>query len=192
MPPFLYSYTPFVYNPLDMKKIIVASANPVKCAAALQGFEKMFPDEEFIVDSVEVSSSVPDQPMGDAETLVGAQNRARAAKAARPDADFWVGIEGGNKDRQVEMATFAWVVVLSQVKEGKGRSGEFVLPDKVAALVRQGIELGQADDMVFSRNNSKQGNGAIGILTGDAIDRAELYVPAVIFALIPFKNPDLY
>jgi non-canonical (house-cleaning) NTP pyrophosphatase len=52
--------------------------------------------------------------------------------------------------------------------------------------------LGEADDRVFSRKNSKQSNGAIGILTNDAIDRTELYIPAVIFALIPFKNPDLY
>lgn len=152
----------------------------------------MFPEEEFTVDTVEVDSSVPDQPMGDAETLSGAQNRAKAARERCPDADFWVGIEGGNKDRQVEMSAFAWVVVLSKDKEGKGRSGEFVLPEKVADLVRQGVELGKADDLVFSRNNSKQGNGAIGLLTGDAIDRAELYVPAVIFALIPFRNPDLY
>jgi non-canonical (house-cleaning) NTP pyrophosphatase len=54
------------------------------------------------------------------------------------------------------------------------------------------VELGEADDRVFGCNNSKQQNGAIGLLTGDAVDRAGLYVPAVIFALIPFKNPELY
>jgi len=59
-------------------------------------------------------------------------------------------------------------------------------------LVRQGVELGEADDRIFGRNNSKQQNGAVGLLTGDAVDRAGLYVPAVIFALIPFKNPELY
>ena len=58
--------------------------------------------------------------------------------------------------------------------------------------MRQGLELGQADDIVFGRSNSKQANGAVGILTDDVIDRAQLYEPAVIFALIPFKNPDLY
>ena len=29
-------------------------------------------------------------------------------------------------------------------------------------------------------------------LTCDVIDRAGFYTPAVILALIPFKNPDLY
>lgn len=175
-----------------MKKIIVASTNPVKCAAARIGFEKMFPGESFEVLQAKVPSLVSDQPMGNEETLAGAQNRARAARETYPDADFWVGIEGGNKDYKTEMTAFAWVVVLDRTREGKGRSGEFVLPDKVANLVRQGIELGEADDIVFSRNNSKQGNGAIGLLTGDAVDRTELYIPAVIFALIPFKNPELY
>ena len=80
------------------------------------------------------------------------------------------------------------------MQTGVGTAGadEFFLPEKVAELVRQGVELGEADDRVFSRNNSKQGNGAIGLLTDDAIDREGLYVPAVIFALIPFKNPELY
>jgi non-canonical (house-cleaning) NTP pyrophosphatase len=38
----------------------------------------------------------------------------------------------------------------------------------------------------------KQANGAIGILTGDVIDRTELYQHAVILALVPFKNDGLY
>jgi non-canonical (house-cleaning) NTP pyrophosphatase len=83
-------------------------------------------------------------------------------------------------------------VVLDRERQSKGRSGEFFLPEKVAALVREGVELGEADDRVFGRSNSKQKNGAVGLLTGDAVDRAGLYVPAVIFALIPFKNPEMY
>jgi non-canonical (house-cleaning) NTP pyrophosphatase len=54
------------------------------------------------------------------------------------------------------------------------------------------MELGEADDLVFGRSNSKQDNGAIGLLTGDVIDRAQLYEQAVILALVPFKNPDMY
>jgi non-canonical (house-cleaning) NTP pyrophosphatase len=62
----------------------------------------------------------------------------------------------------------------------------------VADLVRHGMELGHADDQVFGRNNSKQMNGAVGILTANAIDREELYAHAVMLALIPFLNPTLY
>ena len=84
------------------------------------------------------------------------------------------------------------VVVLDRAHMGRGRSGAFLLPPKVAELVRQGVELGEADDRVFGCSNSKQQNGAIGLLTDDAIDRVGLYVPAVIFAFIPFKNAGLY
>jgi non-canonical (house-cleaning) NTP pyrophosphatase len=54
------------------------------------------------------------------------------------------------------------------------------------------MELGHADDLVFNKSNSKQENGAVGILTENVIDRAEFYKQAVILALIPFKNPTLY
>jgi non-canonical (house-cleaning) NTP pyrophosphatase len=75
---------------------------------------------------------------------------------------------------------------------GKGKTGTFILPEKVAELIRQGEELGIADDKVFGATNSKQKNGAIGILTGDVLTRAGFYSDALIMALIPFKNPDLY
>ena len=43
----------------------------------------------------------------------------------------------------------------------------FDLPPAVAALVRQGMELGHANDHVFSLHNSKQSGGAVGSLTGE-------------------------
>jgi non-canonical (house-cleaning) NTP pyrophosphatase len=52
--------------------------------------------------------------------------------------------------------------------------------------------LGEADDIVFGRSNSKQKEGAIGLLTGNVVDRAGLYEHAVILALVPFKNVALY
>lgn len=66
-----------------------------------------------------------------------------------------------------------------------------MLPQEVASLVRQGVELGIADDRVFGRSNSKQSNGAVGLLTADLIDRQRYYEHAVILALVPFKNVDL-
>jgi inosine/xanthosine triphosphatase len=177
-------------------KIVVASQNPVKVQAVRDGFARMFPGQDFEIATVSVPSGVSVQPGTDAETLQGALNRARNAAQAHPQADYWVGVEGGNdQDDEVfpgEMYTFAWIVVLSPYRLGKGRTGAFYLPAAVADLVRQGYELGEADDIVFGRSNSKQQNGAIGLLTRDVIDRAALYEPAVVFALIPFVNPDLY
>jgi len=85
-----------------------------------------------------------------------------------------------------------WVVVRSGDRVGKARTGTFFLPAPVADLVRQGKELGEADDIIFGRSNSKQENGAIGLLTGNVIDRTQLYEHAVVLALVPFKNVGLY
>jgi inosine/xanthosine triphosphatase len=176
-----------------MKKVIVASTNPVKIEAAQIGFAKMFPNESFDVKSVSAPSEVSDQPMSSAETLKGAANRVRNVSKLVPDADYWIGIEGGVEDANEELEVFAWVVVKAgDGKMGKGKTGSFFLPQKIAELVRQGVELGEADDIVFGRTNSKQANGAIGILTNDALTRTTYYEPAVIMALIPFKNETLY
>lgn len=174
-----------------MKHVIIASLNPVKIAAARLGFEALFPAEHFIFEGVSVPSFVSDQPQSDAETLQGAHNRASNARQHRPNADYWVGIEGGISDLGEMMQAFAWVVVLDAQRSGRGKTGTFQLPQEVARLVREGRELGEADDIVFGQANSKQQNGAIGLLTGDVLTRTTFYQQAVIMALIPFKNPHL-
>ncbi len=175
-----------------MKKIVVASRNPVKIQAALDGFQSMFPGEDFQAEPVDVPSNVSRQPMTSAETLSGARQRAENAYRAQPNGDFWIGIEGGVEELDNGLSGFAWIVIRSAALLGEGRTATFFLPNQVADLVRLGKELGEADDIVFSRSNSKQENGAVGILTGDVIDRKKLYEMAVIVALIPFKNPHLY
>jgi inosine/xanthosine triphosphatase len=174
-----------------MPRVVVASQNPVKIACAQSGFLRMFPGATFEVGGVSVSSGVSRQPMGDDETLRGAEVRAENARTALPDADYWIGIEGGCEERGGVLYGFAWVVVLSRQREGRSRTASFELPPAVAELVRSGVELGHADDQVFGQN-SKQGNGAVGLFTDDAIDRVALYEPAVVLALIPFKNPELF
>jgi inosine/xanthosine triphosphatase len=176
-----------------VKTIVVASQNPVKIQAVLRGFQRMFLDQEFTVQNISVPSGVSLQPRSDAETLRGAVNRATEATRQLPKADFWVGIEGGvDETEEGEMIAFAWAAVCDLRQMGRGRTGTFYLPLAVADLLRLGKELGEADDIVFGRINSKQENGAVGLLTGDVIDRARLYEHAVILALIPFKNKELY
>ena len=173
-------------------ELIVASNNPVKIRAALGGFQRMWPEQTFSVSGVSVPSGVADQPMGDEETLAGAYNRAAGARALRPDARYWVGIEGGCAEGAGGLETFAWVVVLGRDASGRSRTGMFMLPDEVAELVRGGMELGHADDAVFGRSNSKQEDGSVGLMTGGVIDRAAYYEHAVILALIPFRQPNLH
>lgn len=175
-----------------MKEIVVASQNPVKAEAVLNGFQRLFPDEIFSVELISVPSSVSDQPMSDNAALTGAKNRAVNAKAAVPTGQFWVGVEGGCDFLNSEMVAFAWVVVLSDQLTGKARTALFQLPQEVQTLVESGLELGDADDRIFGEKNSKQKSGAVGLLTGEVVTRTSLYEQAVILALIPFKNPALY
>ena len=175
-----------------MPQITVASLNPVKLRAAQAAFQRIFPQQRFSVSGAAVSSGVPDQPRSLAETLLGARNRAENARSAQPESDYWVGIEGGIDDSPLGMSCFARVHIISgEGRIGLGQTAVFYLPREVAELVRAGLELGDADDQVFGRENSKQANGAIGILTDDVIDREAYYVHAVIMALAPFKNPSL-
>ncbi|KAJ6443472.1 NTPase [Purpureocillium lavendulum] len=218
--------------------VIVSSKNPVKIGAARQGFAQMFPGAGFDIRGLSVPSGVPDQPFSDQETLDGATNRANNARAAAPDADYWVGIEGGvddgarhaddpqaaagagagagaareqgthhhqgsaaGADGMTAAATaaaggpiesFAWVVVVGKDgRVGRARTAAYYLPEETAKLLREGMELGHADDLIHGRTNSKQHSGSVGILTDDAVDRAGYYTQAVVLALIPFKNPKL-
>jgi inosine/xanthosine triphosphatase len=176
-----------------MKKVMVASTNPVKINTTRMGFAKMFPEESFDVTGVSTPSGVRAQPMTSDETLRGATNRVTNLSKLRPEADFWAGLEGGLEEIHGELEAFAWVVIRSKDgRTGKGRTGSFFLPARIAELVKQGKELGDADDILFGLTNSKQANGAVGILTGDILTRTTYYEPAVIFALIPFRNHALY
>ncbi|MCY1721471.1 inosine/xanthosine triphosphatase [Prolixibacteraceae bacterium Z1-6] len=170
--------------------VVVASKNPVKIEATRLGFESYF--TEVNVQGITIESDVADQPVSDEETLRGARNRAEAARKLYADADYWVGIEGGIEARGEGLTAFAWMVITGKENLGESRTTSFQIPNKVVELINQGYELGEANDILFKKENSKQKSGAVGILTNDTITRTELYKQAVQLALIPFLNPGLY
>ena len=175
-----------------MINVCVGSQNPVKVECVKNSFISAFPEEDFTFLGVDVPSHVSDQPMTDEETLLGAENRGKNAQINFPNADYWVGIEGGVEIKDSQMDAFAWVVIFSADKKGKSKTATFYLPEAISTLVKNGVELGHADDQVFKRNNSKQKKGAIGILTHGLIGRTAYYESAVTMALIPFMNSELY
>jgi inosine/xanthosine triphosphatase len=175
-----------------MKKIIVASKNPVKINSILNAFVKIFPDEKFEVEGVSVPSGVSDQPMGEDETIKGATTRVANAQKLYPDADYWAGLEGGIVKSDFGLMTFGWIVVKSKERIGYGRTVSYFIPPKVAELVLSGKELGEAMDITFQKTNSKQDIGASGILTNAMYTRTEMYMGGALVALIPFLKPELY
>lgn len=189
--------------------VAVGSSNRVKVSAVQRAFSRVYPACTVLTHSVPAASGVSDQPMGDDETRRGAVNRASAAadayrSSSGRDADFAVGLEGGCEDVTlhlpgvpatcVDMTCFAWMAVLapSTGAWGVSRTGSFVLPPPVARLVRGGLELGAADDVVFKRTDSKASDGAVGLLTQGVIDRAAYYEHALILALVPHVSSCYY
>lgn len=174
-------------------EVYIASHNPVKINATSIGFGKMLSNEQYAFDGISTDSGVPDQPIGSDQTFLGAKNRALSAQAQRPDAAYCVGIEGGIETTDRGTEVFAWVYIIDKAgRVGLGKSSGFYLPKSITDLLQEGMELGHATDKIFDESNSKQNSGSIGILTGDLIDRTQYYVEAVVLALIPFRNEDLY
>ena len=170
-------------------KIVVTSRNPVKIEAVRQAFLSQFPELEMQLIPVGVESGVPDQPMSDQETRQGARNRVSSARMKSPDADYWVGLEGGLDLFDGHLMAFAWMVIAgSENRVSETRSATLPLPPEVQTLVLSGLELGEANDRVFSTLNSKQGGGAYGLLTNGLLTRESIYTQTLILALIPFVH----
>lgn len=177
-----------------MKKltICVASQNPTKVNATQKAFQEVFSNMEITIFGVPSESGVPDQPMGDRETFLGAQNRVSYIKE-RESADFYIGIEGGLIEHSTgEMEAMAWMNICSKEIIGKARTAGFFIAPETIRLIKSGLELGHADEKVFNLVNTKQKMGSSGLLTKNIISRERFYIDAIILALIPFINSKLF
>lgn len=171
---------------VNIHRVAVGSTNPVKLGAVRAVMQQLAPSIR--VDAVSVSSGVPDQPFGDAETIAGASNRAHAARVAL-DTDLGVGIEGGVVETPTGMRTCAWAVVAT--RDGGthvGGSLSMPLPDAVAALIRDGAELGHAIDRLAGTENIKHGAGAVGVLTDGLVSRQLAYEVILAYAFAPLLS----
>ena len=102
-------------------------------------------------------------------------------------ADYGVGIEGGLQRTTDKWFAGVWVVVIDkQGQEGVGAALKVAVPSNVMRLVPGGLELGEACDLVFDRRNSKQYEGAFGLLTNGLLSRTIVSTEAVIAALAAF------
>ena len=170
-------------------KIVVASLNPVKVGAVRAAFLAHFPSCELDLIPLSVASDVPDQPMSDEETRQGARNRVRNSRQACPEADYWVGLEGGLDIVEKKLLAFAWMTICDRSDTiSEARSASLPLPPAIQKLVEAGLELGEANDQVFSTVNSKQGGGAFGLLTDGLYTREDIYTQTLVLALVPFVN----
>jgi inosine/xanthosine triphosphatase len=170
-------------------KVIVASRNPVKLGAVEDAFAVVLPRATIDYQALEVPSGVAEQPRSDEETRRGARNRLRAARRARPVADYWVGLEGGLEHLDERWLASAWMAIENvHGRVGEARTPTLPLPPSVQALLDRGLELGEANDRVFATRNSKQAGGAFGLLTSGRLTRRAVYAQTLELALLPLVH----
>ncbi|MGO2511614.1 inosine/xanthosine triphosphatase [Marinomonas polaris] len=174
-------------------RVCVGSTNPVKVNAARQAFSQVFPNHTIHCEEMHALSGVADQPMTEADTRIGAQNRARycSEHSTSTDLNFFVAMEGGVDEFEEGAATFAYVAILSN--EGElmtGRSANLPLPNKVYKRLQANEELGQVMDELFNTDNIRQKGGAIGLFTNHAATRESVYTQALVLALAPVLHPE--
>jgi non-canonical (house-cleaning) NTP pyrophosphatase len=91
------------------------------------------------------------------------------------------------------MRTCAWAAIVDvHGRSGVGGSLSMQLPHRVAALIRDGLELGHAMDQLIGERDTKHGRGAVGILTAGLVDRQGAYEVLLRYALGPFVTTELY
>jgi inosine/xanthosine triphosphatase len=175
-----------------MKKVIVASQNPVKINVAKRAFSAVFPTEEFEFVAVKSASGVPEQPLED-ETRQGAESRLQFVKEQYPEADFWISQEGGVFRDGKSLCNRAWVMVSDQSGFiGISSTPHFYLPKNIVENIGKGLDLSEAGDLFFSTHNTGQSSGVIGHITEGCIDREEYYLPAAMIALSELKHREWY
>lgn len=168
----------------------VGSTNPVKIAATGAVLRRIYGTTQVL--PVAVASGVSHQPWGDEEAASGAINRARAAQE-RTGAELGVGFEGGLLEVRGDLFTTAWCsVIRSDGVLGLAGGESVLLPPSVAVAVRAGMELGPAMDQLTGRHNTKQCEGAIGILTAGWLERQTAYEHLLILALARLLAPGYY
>ncbi len=177
-------------------KVVVAAGtkNPSKVAGIRAAFTELLRVNVKIIP-VAVDPGVPPQPLGIDEILLGARNRCLQAFSAVKDADFGVGVEAGiyrveNRYYDVQVAVIRDFNGLMSV----GFSPSFQVPPPFAdALVKgEARELETVVDKYFGTKDIGEKGGLIKILTKGVVTREHLTRDAVLMALIPWVNEELY
>jgi len=168
----------------------VGSENPSKIRAVEKVFSQIF-KFNIIVKGVKVDPQVPPQPLEE-ETIKGAINRA---KKALGNGDYGVGIEAGLfwNEEVKEYFDKAFCAIVDEYGHiTYGYSGGFVYPPQVIEMVKKGMEVGEAIEILSEIKDIKKKMGAIGFLSKGLIERADFNAQAVLMAMIPRISPDLY
>lgn len=201
-------------------KIKVGTNNPIKVQAVeeiIKGYPELFGNAKVV--GVSVDSGISAQPLTEAETVLGAINRSRAAleNDLGDEPVLCIGIESGIKSipssvisiKQTEAAgyggrylNFTAVVMRlycehTKVYETVGYSTGFQVPPKMMQLLMRGPEGYEVDDAVHDMGLAEdrhigEREGLLGKLTGNRVTRKEYTKQALRMAVIGLQHMELY
>lgn len=173
----------FVYRKKEdiMTNVKIATVNPTKIKAVEEVFAQYF--GEVNIQSFEVESGVPSQPVGD-EVKEGAENRIKYAKEHFPDetGDYWVGVEGGIIS--VGEVWFNVQIVCIEDSNGRksfGMSQGFPVPNSLVEEVKE-TSIAKTMDRIFDKR------GGVSFITKGLENRCHLVKEGVIMALTGINN----
>jgi len=167
-------------------KVIVGSTNPVKIDAVKDVFGFYFKD--VTVFGIDTDSKVSHTPFND-DIFMGANNRAITNNSA----DYHIGIEGG----LLKVYDQWFLLTVACIKDNKGNvqygfGPGIPMPQAIVDRVMSGEELGDITDELVNLSNTKQKGGITEILTKGLTVRKDPIVQAVMRALVPFINKEIY
>jgi inosine/xanthosine triphosphatase len=176
----------------------VGSRNTAKLEAVRRGLAPFFAGVDVV--GCDARSGVDEQPLGFAEIVAGARNRARCGHASG-DCDLAAGIEDGLialPEVETGWLNVGCCVLYDGAREGLGFTAGFEYPpDCVApAVATPRTPIGDSFDRRFvappGLADRGTGAGNIGRLTGGALTRSDYGAQAVTCALLRFLHPALY
>jgi len=188
-------------------KIAVASLRTPKLEAVQTAFNKARSRLSAADDSLEciarkTESGVSNMPMSIQELMRGARLRVVNLKQElsqdASEIDFYVGLEGGFflvSAGEAPQACFlqSWVYVSNGSLGFYGGSGAVPVPEQVAQkVIREGRELGDVIDSFAGQQNVRSKQGAFGVFTQGTVSRKTAFETALLHALAPFCNRQLY
>lgn len=176
-------------------RVVVGSQNPVKVSAVEEIFKFFYRDVEIIAEKPKLS--VSEQPFSLKETLRGALERAYKP-LRKYKANLGVGIEAGFIKIPFTITGFLKLEICCIVDNNDyvtvGFSSAFEFPPKVIESLLSG-KAKEAEEVMEKISGIKrigEKMGAIGFLTKGLMKRKDLTKQAVLMAIIPRVNNELY
>lgn len=169
-------------------KIYLGSQNPAKLKAVQLAVEQLNESQKEslgiapAIDVVgeDVPSGVAAQPMGDEETITGAEQRCLALKQLYPGA-ICIGLEGGVEDTSKGMFLTNWGVLIDTQGERYYAGGvRILLPAQIREGILAGEELGPLMNAYAGKLDVPKKEGAIGIFSDSLIDRSQMFSHVVL------------